>query len=274
MYKIKYTYFNQTGGVNNIRNYTVEANFQDRVLAKLNILKGIIRTAIPTTNNFNEITRSSADGANRQFRDKKMNDLINLTPVGDGKKKKLIGTILWINKKYLEREEARLAQEAEAARLAAEAEAARLAQEAEAARLAAEAEAARLAEEARLVAEAEAARLAQEAEAARINTGRIPVPPTVAAPPSLTDKEELTDQQKEYVKAYMVALNEVSKLNNNPIMTPQLMEFFHKSGFEVNPMGNDLIKRRPSQTFAESDLSLLLTIGGYKKKSESVYSRF
>lgn len=105
----------------------------------------------------------------------------------------------------------------------------------------------------------------------------IPVPPTVAAPPSLTNKKDenkLTDQQKAYVKAYMVALSEVSKLNRNPIMTPQLMDFFHKSGFEVNPMGNDLIKRRPSQTFAESDLSLLLTIGGYKKKSESVYSRF
>ena len=103
------------------------------------------------------------------------------------------------------------------------------------------------------------------------------VPTPVAVPPSLTNKKDgnkLNDQQKEYVKAYMVALSEVSKLNRNPIMTPQLMDFFHKSGFEVNPMGNDLIKRRPSQTFAESDLSLLLTIGGYKKKSESVYSRF
>jgi hypothetical protein len=100
-----------------------------------------------------------------------------------------------------------------------------------------------------------------------------------AAPPSLTDKEEnkLTEQQKEYVRAYMVALSEVSKLNNNAIMTPQLMDFFHKSGFEVNPMGYDLMKTRPSQTFAENDISLLLTIGGYKLKSNSgnpIYSRF
>ena len=72
----------------------------------------------------------------------------------------------------------------------------------------------------------------------------------------------------------MVALSEVSKLNYNPIMTSQLRDFFHKSGFEVNPMGNDLIKRRPSQTFSEADLSLLLTIGGYKLKSKSIYSRF
>ena len=72
----------------------------------------------------------------------------------------------------------------------------------------------------------------------------------------------------------MVALNEVSKLKVRPFMTPQLRDFFHKSGFEVNPMGNDLIKKRPSQTFSEDDLLLLLTIGGYKKKSESVYSRF
>ena len=68
----------------------------------------------------------------------------------------------------------------------------------------------------------------------------------------------------------MVALSEVSKLNDNAIMTPQMMDFFHKSGFEVNPTGYDLMKTRPSQTFAESDLSLLLTIGGYKLKSNSI----
>ena len=75
----------------------------------------------------------------------------------------------------------------------------------------------------------------------------------------------------------MVVLNEVNKLNRNGIMTPQLMDFFHKSGFEVNPMGYDLMKTRPSQTFTENDLSLLLTTGGYKLKSNSgspIYSRF
>ena len=91
------------------------------------------------------------------------------------------------------------------------------------------------------------------------------------------NENKLNDQQKEYVKAYVVALSEVSKLNDNAIMTPQMMDFFNKSGFEVNPMGHDLMKTRPSQTFSESDLSLLLTIGGYKLKSNTgnpVYSRF
>ena len=77
--------------------------------------------------------------------------------------------------------------------------------------------------------------------------------------------------------AYMVALSEVSKLNRNAIMTPQLRNIFDKSGFEVNLMGYDLMKTRPSQTFTENDLSLLLTIGGYKLKSNSgnpIYSRF
>lgn len=110
-------------------------------------------------------------------------------------------------------------------------------------------------------------------------TPPIPVPPAVAALPSIADKEEnkLTEQQKGYIMAYMVALSEVSKLNSNAIMTPQLMDFFHKSGFEVNPMGYDLMKTRPSRTFAENDIALLLTIGGYKLKSNSgnpIYSRF
>ena len=106
------------------------------------------------------------------------------------------------------------------------------------------------------------------------------VPPAVAAPPSLTNKKDenkLNDQEKAYVKSYMVALNEVSKLNNNAIMTPQLIDFFHKSGFEANPMGYDLMKTKTSQTFAENDISLLLTIGGYKLRSNygtPIYSRF
>jgi hypothetical protein len=102
----------------------------------------------------------------------------------------------------------------------------------------------------------------------------------MAVPPSLTNKKDenkLNDQEKAYVKSYMVALAEVSKLNNNAIMTPQLIDFFHKSGFEVNPMGYDLMKTRPSQTFAENDISLLLTIAGYKLRSNygtPIYSRF
>ena len=122
-------------------------------------------------------------------------------------------------------------------------------------------------------------KLAAAAAAASVPVS-IPVPSAVAAPPSLTNKKDenkLNDQEKAYVKAYMVALNEVSKLNDNAIMTPQLMDFFNKSGFEVNPMGYDMIKTKQSNTFSESDLLLLLTIGGYKLKSNTgnpVYSRF
>ena len=241
MYKIKYTNFNQTGGVDNIRNHTIGANYQERVPERLTILKGMIGSVISSTNNFNEITRSQQEGANRRFRDKKMDELIQLSPTNDIQRQKLIETILWINKKYLESEDDRLAQQAASTN--------------------------------------PNTNPAPPIPVPPAVTLPIPVPPAVAPPPSLTDKEEnkLTEQQKEYVMAYMVAINEVSKLNNNAIMTPLLMDFFHKSGFEVNPIGYDLMKTRPSQTFAENDISILLTIGGYKLKSNSgnpIYSRF
>ena len=50
-------------------------------------------------------------------------------------------------------------------------------------------------------------------------------------PSSLTDKTNnmLNDQEITYLKTYLIALNEVYKLNRTGIMTPNLMDFFYKN---------------------------------------------
>ena len=267
MYKISYTNFNQTGGVNELRQYVGYDNnpgklqnesfnyngesfgqLTDRfkfnsLINTVNALKDILLkykitldpiTSFDLVDTLKDIKAEdevlitgTADSNYGSYKDKSLEQLVNMNPLNKNDRRKWIKAVLNINRIYLEKIDA-----------AADAAA------------------------------ADAAAAAAAAGAA-----------AVAAPPILTDKEEnkLTDEQKEYVREYMVAINEVNKLNINAIMTPQLMDFFHKSGFEVNPMGYDLMKTRPSQTFAESDLLFLLTIGGYKLKSNSsspIYSRF
>jgi hypothetical protein len=257
MYKITYTKFNQTGGVNKLKPYrdfdgiqnekftyngvsfgqTADTNKFTSVEKTVKALKYILlkyRITLNPINDFDLVdilkdikaqddipieTPGTADANYGNYKDKSLQELFNInTFVNNADRRKWIKAVLNINRIYLEKLDAAAA------------------------------------------------------------AAQIPVPSAVTNPPSLTDKnDELNDLQKEYVRAYMVALNEVSKLNNNAIMTPQLRDFFHKSGFEVNPMGYDLMKTRPSQTFSEVDLSLLLNIGGYKLKSNSgspVYSRF
>lgn len=259
MYKIIYTKFNQTGGVNELKPYIHfdsiqnekftyngvsigqpgDANKFTSIKNTVSALKYILlkyRITLNPINDFDLVdilkdikaqddipieTPGTADANYGNYKDKSLQELFKInTFVDNADRRKWIKAVLNINRIYLEKLDA----------------------------------------------------------AAAAAAAQISVPSAVTNPPSLTDKnDELNDLQKEYVRAYMVALNEVSKLNNNAIMTPQLRDFFHKSGFEVNPMGYDLMKTRPSQTFSEVDLSLLLNIGGYKLKSNSgspVYSRF
>ena len=60
-------------------------------------------------------------------------------------------------------------------------------------------------------------------------------------------------------------------------MTPEIMTFFKQNGFEISPMGYDLLKVNNNQTISSEDLSIILSAAGYKSKfvnGVSIYSRF
>ncbi len=80
-----------------------------------------------------------------------------------------------------------------------------------------------------------------------------------------------------YAKLFLRTINVCAKFNKTNIMTPEIMTFFKQNGFEISPMGYDLLKVNKNQIVANEDLSIILSAAGYKSKfvnGVSIYSRF